>query len=155
MVDFFHKNGIHHQTSCVEIPQQNAVVERKHQSILNIARAILFQSKLPICFWNYAITHVVFILNRLPTTTLKNITSFTALHQQVPNYSELRVFGSLCFATSLSANKSKFDKRARKCIFLGYQRGTKGYLLYDLHNREIFLSRHVEFHEQIFPFFYA
>jgi len=152
ITDFFNKNGIHHQTSCVETPQQNVVVERKHQSILNIARSLLFQSHLPICFWNYAITHVVFILNRLPTTTLKNLTPFEALNNQVPNYSELRVFGSLCFATTLSAHRSKFDKWAQKCIFLGYQRGTKGYLLYDLHNREIFLSRHVEFHEHIFPF---
>ena len=152
ITDFFNKNGIHHQTSCVETPQQNVVVERKHQSILNIARSLLFQSHLPICFWNYAITHDVFILNRLPTTTLKNLTPFEALNNQVPNYSELRVFDSLCFATTLSAHRSKFDKRTRKCIFVGYQRGTKGYLLYDLHNREIFLSRHVEFHEHIFPF---
>jgi len=121
----------------------NKMLERKHQSILNIARSLLFQSHLPICFWNYAITHDVFILNRLPTTTLKNLTPFEALNNQVPNYSELRVFDSLCFATTLSAHRSKFDKRTRKCIFVGYQRGTKGYLLYDLHNREIFLSKHV------------
>jgi len=47
MTEFFHKNGIQHQTSCMETPQQYVVVERKHQSILNIARSLLFQSKLP------------------------------------------------------------------------------------------------------------
>ncbi|XP_019460152.1 PREDICTED: uncharacterized protein LOC109359913 [Lupinus angustifolius] len=46
----------------------------------------------------------------------------------------------------------KLDPRARKCIFLDHKTGTKGYLLFDLHNREIFLSRNVVFYEKLFPY---
>lgn len=52
MNDFFQSNGIIHQLSCVETPQQNRIVERKHQHLLNIARAIKFQANLPHKFWD-------------------------------------------------------------------------------------------------------
>lgn len=37
-------------------------------------------------------------------------------------------------------------------MFLGYPPGFKGYRLYDIENRRIFISRDVVFHEQVFHF---
>jgi hypothetical protein len=40
----------------------------------------------------------------------------------------------------------------RKCIFLGYRQGVKGIVLYDLHSKEILISRHVVHHDHILPY---
>lgn len=42
--------------------------------------------------------------------------------------------------------------RSRKCIFVGYAFGKKGYKVYDVEAKEIFVSWDIAFHENIFPF---
>jgi transposase InsO family protein len=121
---FFLEEGVLFQHSCVYTPQQNGVVERKHRHILKIARALHFQSHLPITFWGECILSAVHIINRLSTLLLHKKTPFEILYNKLPDYSRMRVFGCVAFATIVNPS-SKFSPRATKCILLGYPMGQK------------------------------
>ena len=70
MTNFFVSKGIIHQTSCVNTPQQNSVVERKHGHLLDVARALMIQSHLPKIYWSYSVIHAAHIINMLLTPVL-------------------------------------------------------------------------------------
>ena len=149
---FYASKGIIHHKSCVETPQQNGRVERKHQHLLNVGRALLYQSNLPKSFWSYAVPYAAFIINRVTSNLLQQKSPYQPLHDNVPDISHIKVFGSLCYASTLTSHRTKLETRARKAVFLGYPVGYKGCLLLDLNNSDIFISRNITHHEHILPY---
>ncbi|XP_056849759.1 retrovirus-related Pol polyprotein from transposon RE2 isoform X2 [Raphanus sativus] len=148
---YFREQGIVHQTSCTYTPQQNGRVERKHRHILNVARACLFQSRLPVEFWGESILAAAHIINRTPTHVLDGKTPYEVLHGNPPMYDQLRVFGCLCYAHTRPRDRDKFGARSRRCLFVGYPFGKKAWRMYDLDTNEFFISRDVVFFEDKFP----
>lgn len=145
------ENGILHQRSCVNTPQQNAIVERKDQHILNVARSLRFQAHLPLEFWGHCVMHVVFLINGLPSPVIDLMSPYKRLYGNDPDIKDIRVFGCLCYAATLPNNRHKMAHRGKKCIFISIPAGIKGYLLYDLEDRSCFVSRDVTFYESHFP----
>lgn len=92
LADFLLSQGIIHQRTCVETPQQNGVVERKHQHILNVARSLLFHSNIPLNLWNFCIQHAVHIINRLLSPLLKSKCPYEILFSQPPSIIHFKVF---------------------------------------------------------------
>ncbi|KAH7570059.1 hypothetical protein JRO89_XS05G0038600 [Xanthoceras sorbifolium] len=117
-----------------------------------MARALYFQSRISIEFWSYCILSVVFLIIRTPSPLLKHQTPYQLLFKASSDYFSFRVFGCLAFASTLAAHRTKFQPRARVCVFIGYPPGIKGYKLYDVETKQVFFSRDVVFHEKIFPF---
>lgn len=141
-----------HQFSCPHMPQKSSVVERKHQHLLNVTRALLFHTKVPIHFLGDCVNAAAFLINRTPSSGLENKSLYERLHNKVPEYAFLRVFGCLCFVATIPTNKNKFTPRATPCVLLGYPSGVRGYKLLVLETRKIMITRDVTFQESIFPF---
>lgn len=152
MTEFYSTKGVLHQLSRVESPQQNAIVERKHQHLLNVARSLRFQANLPLIFWGDCILTAAYLIILIPTPNLSNISPYELIYAKPPTYDHFKVFGCLCYASTLSRNRTKFAPRAKPCMFLGYPFQQNCYKLFDLHTHSVFISRDVIFHESIFPF---
>ena len=152
MKKFFSSKGIVHQTTCVETPEQNGIVERKHQHILNVTRALLFQANLPPLFWNFVVQHGIFLINCTPTPLLHNIAPYEKLNGRPNDLSSLRVFGHLCYSSTLTAHRKKLDDRSVHGIFLCLSSNTKGYTFLNLKNHSIEVSRNIIFYENHFPY---
>ena len=78
-IAFYNSKGIIHQTTCVDTPQQNGSVERKHKQLLEIARALMFQSKVPINFWSDCVLIATYLVNRFPNSALGFKTPYEVL----------------------------------------------------------------------------
>ena len=147
---FLQLKGIIHQTSCSHTPQQNGLVERKHQHLLSVARSFHIQANLPIYLWGYSITHAAYVINRLPSEVIGHKSPYEMLHKKPPSYNTLRVFGCLCYAATQSRTH-KFSPRATKCVYLGPSPTQKGHTIYSLLTNSVTVNRDVLFYEDMFP----
>lgn len=89
----FAENGVLHLFNCVERPQQNSVVEGKRQHLLNVARSLYFQSRVPIKFRTDCVLTATFLIKKTHSQLLKHQTPYEILYNKHADYSYLRVFG--------------------------------------------------------------
>ena len=77
---------------------------------------------------------------------------FECLFRSTLDYNFLRTFGCLCFPFLRPYHAHKLDFWSSPCVFLGYSSSHLGYRCLDLESHRIYVSRHVRFHENVFPF---
>jgi transposase InsO family protein len=138
--------GVQRHYSAPYSPQQNGVVERRNQTVVGMAQALLKQRGMPTVFWGEAVVTAVYILNRSPTKALNGMTPYEAWHGRKPAVSHLRVFGRLAFTKELG-HISKLDDRSTPEVFIGYTEGSKTYHILDLGTQRVRTARDVVFDE--------
>lgn len=138
--------------SCPHTPEQNGIAEREHRKLVDVIRSIMFQANVPVQFWVEALNMAVHLTNRLPCKPLNNQSPFQVLFGKLPDLSTIRVFGCLCYPNLAATAVHKLAPRSLPCVFLGYPAGYKGFRCLHLPTNPVFISRHVVFDDNSFPF---
>ena len=118
--DFIMVEGISYKPAAPYTQNQNGVSERKIRTVLERARTMLLEARLPEQFWVDAVATAVYILNRSPTKALTGNTPIEAWFGCRPNLSHLRRFGCDAYLHVPDAQRTKLKPNARLCCFLGY-----------------------------------
>jgi hypothetical protein len=157
MTKYLKSRGIQHELTIRYTPQQNGVAERMNRTLMERARCMLLGSKLEKCLWTEAILTAAYLVNRSPTSSLKDQVPAELWYGEKPNLNKLKIFG--CVAYLRLPNeilKSKSDSRTKTCYMVGYC--PNGYRLWCPQEKRIICGRDIVFDETKFaikePSFY-
>ena len=108
---------------------------------------------VPREYWGEAVKFAAYFINRTLSRVLDFQTPLQKLQKLIPspplNNLEPRIFGCSAY---VHQTLKKLDLRAIRCMFVGYADLQKGYRCYNTNVKKMYVTRDVQFHENI-PFF--
>ncbi|GKA45771.1 putative ribonuclease H-like domain-containing protein [Tanacetum coccineum] len=112
MDEFCREKGIKREYSVARTPQQNGVAERKNRTLIEAARTMLADSKLPTTFWAEAVSTACYVQNRVLIVKPHNKTPYELFRGIKPAIGFMKPFG--CHVTILNTldKLGKFDGKS-------------------------------------------
>ncbi|GKA00053.1 ribonuclease H-like domain-containing protein [Tanacetum coccineum] len=146
---FCEMKGIKREFSVAGTPQQNRVAEKKNRTLIEAARTMLADSKLPTTFWAEAVNTACYVQNRVLVIKPQNKTPYELFLGRKLALSFMRPFG--CPVTILITidHLGKFDGKADKGFFVGYSTNSKAFRVFNSRTRIVEENMHVQFSENI------
>ncbi|GJR12146.1 putative ribonuclease H-like domain-containing protein [Tanacetum coccineum] len=125
MDDFCREKSIKREYSVARTPQQNSVAKRKNRTLIEAARTMLADSKLPTTFWAKAVSTACYVQNRVLIVKPHNKTPYELFRGFKPAIGFMKPFG--CHVTILNTldNLGKFDGKSDEYFFVGYSLSSK------------------------------
>ncbi|GKD36723.1 putative ribonuclease H-like domain-containing protein [Tanacetum coccineum] len=147
MNQFCEMKGILRQFSVARTPQQNGVAERRNRTLIEAAKTMLADSKLPTTFWAEAVNTACYVQNRVLVVKPYNKTPYELFHGRTPTLSFMRPFG--CPVTILNTidHLGKFDGKADEGFFVGYSLNSKAFRVFNSRTRIVEENLHIRFSE--------
>ncbi|GJT40833.1 ribonuclease H-like domain-containing protein [Tanacetum coccineum] len=147
MDDFCREKGIKREYSVARTPQQNGVAERKNRTLIEAARTMLADSKLPTTFWAEAVSTACYVQNRVLIVKPHNKTPYELFRGIKPAIGFMKPFG--CHVTILNTldKLGKFDEKSDEGFFVGYSLSSKAFRVYNIRTRKVQENLHVGFLE--------
>ncbi|GJX93295.1 putative ribonuclease H-like domain-containing protein [Tanacetum coccineum] len=93
MNQFCEMKGIKREFSVARTPQQNGVAERRNRTLIEAARTMLVDSKLPTTFWAEAVNTACYVLNRVLVIKPHNKTPYELIRGRTPLIDFMKPFG--------------------------------------------------------------
>ena len=106
------------------------MAERLNRTIGEIARCIRLNARLRKVFWAEAMNMACDILNRSPRVVLDGKVAEEVWTGKEVDYLLMRIFGCPAYVHIPIEERSKLDSKSKKCIFLRFEKGVKGYKLW-------------------------
>ena len=91
------------------------------------SRCMLSGARLGKEFWVEEVGTACYLVNWSPSLALDDKTPHEVWTGKKPSLTHLKVFGCEAYVHVPKEYKSKLDKKAKKCIFIGYKYGLKCY----------------------------
>ncbi|GJV21555.1 putative ribonuclease H-like domain-containing protein [Tanacetum coccineum] len=147
MSEFCEQKGIKREYSVARTPQQNGVAERRNRTLIEAARTMLADSKLPTTFWAEAVNTACYVQNRVLVVKPHNKTPYELFRGRTPALSFMRPFG--CHVTILNTLDylGKFDGKSDEGFFVGYSINSKSFRVYNIRTRKVEENLHIRFLE--------
>ncbi|GJX85554.1 putative ribonuclease H-like domain-containing protein [Tanacetum coccineum] len=147
MNQFCERKGIKREFNVAKTPQQNGVAERKNRTLIEAARTMLAESKLPTTFWAEAVNITCYVQNRVLVIKPYNKTPYELFLGRKSAFGFMRPFG--CPVTILNTidHLGKFDGKADEGFFVGYSINSKAFRVFNIRTRIVEENLHVQFSE--------
>ncbi|GJR04709.1 putative ribonuclease H-like domain-containing protein [Tanacetum coccineum] len=147
MNQFCEMKGIKREFSVTRTPQQNGVAKRKNRTLIEAARTMLADLKLPTTFWAESVNTACYVQNRVLVIKPHNKTPYELFLGRKPALSFMRPFG--CPVTILNTidHLGKFDGKADEGFFVGYSTNSKAFRVFNSRTRIVEENLHVQFSE--------
>lgn len=115
--------------------------------MLHIARSMIHDKNVPGRFWAESMKTATYVINQIPQQGLQYVSPFEKLFNTKPNVIHLRVFSFVCYLFIPNHLRHKPEKKAVRCIFVGYDQERKGWRCCDPVTWKCYVSRDVMFDE--------
>ena len=127
--EYLASEGIEHQLTISEKPEQNRVVECLNQTPTKHARNMRSQADMSEGFWVEAVSHTSYLVNRSPSTIINFQISEEIWQGESVDYSTLQIFGCPTYSLVDSQKRKRLESKSKSCYFIGFTKRTKAYKL--------------------------
>ncbi|GKA06837.1 ribonuclease H-like domain-containing protein [Tanacetum coccineum] len=127
--------------------KENGVAQRRNRTLIEVAKTMLVDSKLPTTFWAEAVNTACYVQNRVLVVKPHNKTPYELFHGRTPTLSFMRPFGCLATIINTIDHLGKFDDKADKGFFVGYSLNSKAFKVFNSRTRIVEENLHIRFSE--------